>query len=174
MPWEPVATAFGITGAVLLVGGGIVLRYQRDKAHFRLMEKALEKGITSYQGMAPSWLISMRIGMLCLVLGVGLIGSGVGARVWAETDAGVGQVESEPPPPLAVPDPTSEVGRPPPAGPVGGGPAMERWHRMQVEQTLGLCAVCAGAILAMLGVVRMAFAGMEKKYLVASDPGAKV
>ena len=41
---------------------------------------------------------------------------------------------------------------------------MERWHRIQTQRTIGLVAICAGSILTLLGLVRIAFARMERRY----------
>ncbi|HEX4123407.1 MAG TPA: hypothetical protein VHY37_01675 [Tepidisphaeraceae bacterium] len=52
-----------------------------------------------------------------------------------------------PPPPLAV-------------------PAVENWHRAQATRTIGLLSLACGAVLLVLGIVRIAFAFVER---IAAD-----
>jgi ferric-dicitrate binding protein FerR (iron transport regulator) len=56
------------------------------------------------------------------------------------------------------PRPPGEERRPP------QNPAMERWHRVQTQKLMGLLAICAGTILALLGLVRISFSRMERQY----------
>jgi hypothetical protein len=203
MPWDTAVAAFAVTAAALLVGGGIVLRYQRDRYHFLLTQAALEKGITSFGDAVPPWLVSLRIGALALVLGIGLIGAGVAfyrtAR-WIEEPA-IGRQPSPrdaTPSPAAAPaadrapaanDPDAPPapppqGRPraddnrrplpppPPSPPQPETPAMQRWHRVQTQRTIGLVCVCTGVILSLLGVVRIAFARVERRYVAPPAPAA--
>jgi len=51
-----------------------------------------------------------------------------------------------------------------PDGPSHLNPAMERWHRVESQKLAGIVAMSTGAILALLGLVRIAFARMERKY----------
>jgi hypothetical protein len=51
-----------------------------------------------------------------------------------------------------------------PPRPPGPNPVLERWHRIQNYRTAGLITGCAGAILAALGIVRIFFARLERKY----------
>jgi hypothetical protein len=48
-------------------------------------------------------------------------------------------------------------------------PAMERWHRAQAQQTIGLVSVGVGFILLLLGVVRIGFAKIEQRYVTDTD-----
>jgi hypothetical protein len=45
---------------------------------------------------------------------------------------------------------------------------MERWHHIQTQRTAGIVILCAGGILALLGLVRIAFAALERKYATAA------
>lgn len=54
-------------------------------------------------------------------------------------------------------------GRPP------ASPAMERWHRAEAQQTIGLVSAGAGLILLILGVVRIGFAKIEQRYAGESE-----
>jgi len=65
--------------AILLVGGWIALRWQQDRNRFRLMQTALEKGITRFPDSPPYWLVSMRQGLTMLAVGVSLTLVGGGA-----------------------------------------------------------------------------------------------
>jgi hypothetical protein len=67
--------------AVLLVIGGILLRWQQDRQRFVLMQTALEKGITQFPNAPPFWLVSLRQGLTMLALGAALILVGAGAFV---------------------------------------------------------------------------------------------
>jgi hypothetical protein len=67
--------------AVLLVIGGILLRWQQDRQRFVLMQTALEKGITQFPNSPPFWLISLRQGLTMLALGAALVLVGAGVFV---------------------------------------------------------------------------------------------
>jgi hypothetical protein len=184
MIWEILIGSFGVAGAILLVGGTIYLRIQRDKQQYQLMQTALDKGITTMPGMIPGWLISLRQGMLALVLGLGVACSGIALVAMASSidqiPAGAfagppgpdGRDGQSPPAPPGQPFPDAGPGmdgqsRLNPPGPdrrPPQNPAMERWHRVQTQKLTGLVAICSGAILAMLGLVRIAFSRMERQY----------
>jgi hypothetical protein len=163
MPWEPAVAAFGVTAAFLIVGGAVLLRYQRDRQHFLLAKAAIERGGSpALPGQLPPWLISLRVGVVVLALGLGLIAAGaivyntVGTAAYMPAESAT-TVAAVPPPP--------GYPAPPPAPPA----QMERWHRGQNQLATGLGALCAGAILTLLGLVRIVFAGFERKYSVAAD-----
>jgi len=205
---EVFAALFGVTAAVLLVGGWVALRWQRDRHQFTLAQRALERGVNAFPGGPPFWLVSLRQGLMVLTLGVGLIVVGWLAVAMAGNP--------EPPPAAFMPaqpprpvEPLDEPGPPPrdfprdarpeprpdrrPAGEPGRlgdpgrpgdpgrrgqkgtgqpgmplpNPVIERWHRTQDQRAVGLIAVGSGIILILLGVVRTAFAAVERKY---SDP----
>jgi hypothetical protein len=183
MIWEIVFGSFGVAGAVVLVGGWILLRFYRDRQQFHLMQTALEKGITALPGGVPGWVISLRQGVLAFVLGAGVAVSGVVLAVSAahieEIPASVtahfeqvvaahgmdihGQNDGPPQ------SPHGEGGPEDRGGPGRGDhplpdPTLERWHRVQTQQLIGLLAMCAGGIVALLGVVRMSFARIERRY----------
>ncbi|HVX84352.1 MAG TPA: hypothetical protein VH253_06005 [Phycisphaerae bacterium] len=198
-PWDIAAGAFGIVAAVVIAGGAIVLRYQRDRYQFQLLHAALDKGITTLPGSIPPWLLSLRQGVLTLVLGVGLVGAGAALHVAARhipeapqpatrgappggltggpggggaaLEGGPGDFRPRPPRPGDAegfpPPPNGRLGGenpPPPQNPPRPDPATERWHRIQTQQLAGVVSVCAGTILALLGVVRIAFARSERRY----------
>ncbi len=186
MPPHVALTVLCITAAVLLIGGAILIRLQRDRQHFRLMQLALERGITAFPGVPPGWLISLRIGCLIAVLGVGLMFSG--GVVWfaapnletlpeaipATTASAIPRsaAPAQTPPATAQQDERPLGPENPPPEP---DPQMERWHRIESEKIAGLVGVCAGAILTALGVVRMLFARMERMYtqgVIASPRGS--
>ena len=110
--WEVASGSFGIAAAVLLVGGAILLRYQRDRHHFLLAKAALEKGVALMPNGLPAWMASMRQGILAAVLGIGLLASGgalgVASHMLPETPSAT--MEPNMPPP----------GNEPRAGPVAG------------------------------------------------------
>ena len=54
--------------------------------------------------------------------------------------------------------------RRPPAQP---NPAMERWHRAQAQQSIGMVAAGCGVILCLLGAFRVMFAFVERRHIVA-------
>src|SRR5438874_2667035 len=69
---EAMAAGFGIAvGAVVL--GTFVLRWYRMRHEFILTKLALEKGVTLFVPTQPSWLASLRQGVLILALGATLI-----------------------------------------------------------------------------------------------------
>ena len=202
---EAFAAVFGATAAVLLAGGWIALRWQRDRHQFALAQRAIERGISAFPGGPPFWLASLRQGLMVLTLGVGLVVVGWTAVAMAgnaEPPAVPGFVPNPPPrpgepmedqPPREFPrelrpdgraeqrpDPRGERRSPPgdprrgqkgpgqPAMPLPS-PLIERWHRAQDQRAVGLVAVGSGIILILLGVVRTAFAAIERKYSDADD-----
>ena len=46
------------------------------------------------------------------------------------------------------------------------------WHDAQMQQTIGLVTVGAGFVLILLGIVRIAFAKVEKQFASESDENA--
>lgn len=66
--------------AVVFVLGWAATRWQRDRMRFELMKAALEKGVTRFPGTPPYWLISLRLGVTLVVLGLGL--SAMGTAAW--------------------------------------------------------------------------------------------
>jgi hypothetical protein len=51
-------------------------------------------------------------------------------------------------------------------------PARERWHRAEAQQTIGQVTVGAGLVLVLLGIVRIAFAKLERRFASESDENA--
>jgi len=51
-------------------------------------------------------------------------------------------------------------------------PALEHWHEAQAQQTVGLVSAGTGFILILLGIVRMAFAKIEQRYVNEVDSPA--
>jgi len=170
----PMGTSeFAITAAALIVGGGILLRYQRDRHHFLLMKAAIEKGITAFPGATPGWLISLRVGTLSLVMGIGLLVVGIFLHIHTSDVVVTGGANTPLPPGYVSPE--NGVRRPPPAAPANGpqsdapppppSPEMERQHRIENQELVGKVAFCAGIILMMLGTVRILFSRLERKYV---------
>ncbi len=184
MIWEILIGSFGVAGAILLVGGAIFVRLQRDRQQFKLMQMSLEKGITSLPGMVPGWMLSLRQGVLALILGLGVACSGIALHVTADAVAeppagafqrpggGPGSGDMRPPPRQFDGGPGRDDRLPPPplVGPPRS-PAMDRWHRVESQKLIGLVAICTGAILAALGLVRIAFSRLERKYTEANGAG---
>lgn len=185
---EVFAAALGVAAAVLLVGSSFLLRWQRNRQRFELTRLALENGATQFPKGPPFWLVSLREALSTLALGLGLlavgaISYGMGSRVPAPSAqeiraAGpVGPQERPEPdgPPERRPAPRpprgpEEDGPPPedhrpaaPQPPVPN-PVLDRWHRAQAMQNLGLIAMGCGGVLALLGLVRAGFARVERDY----------
>jgi hypothetical protein len=75
-----VATSIGIAiAAVILAAGWVCILWRRDGQRFRLMQMALEKGVTRFPNTPPFWLLSLRQGVTVLALGIALCGVGAGA-----------------------------------------------------------------------------------------------
>jgi hypothetical protein len=158
------AGALGAIAALLLIGGAILLRWQRNRHQFALMQAALEKGITSFPGQPPFWLLSLRQGISTMTLGIALIVVGAGAWGMGHgVELPAAAIAKEPPPP-PPPQEGQEERRPPPRD-----PAIEQWQRARMEQTLGQVAIACGIILLLLGTTRAGFARTERKY--ANTPG---
>jgi hypothetical protein len=177
MPWHVGLAFFSIAAAVLVVGGAIFLRFQRDRYHFLLMKAALEKGITAFPESVPAWLISMRIGVIALALGLGLACTGlllyVSADALDKLPASVARQASDVPLPpgyaaAPAPQPPEENRQlPPPRDELRPrpNPEMERWIRIQTQRAAGIVAASIGGILTLLGIVRILFARLEKRYM---------
>jgi hypothetical protein len=174
--------------AILLVAGWLALRWQQDRHRFRLMQTALEKGITRFPDSPPYWLVSMRQGLTMLALGIALAAVGGGA-FWlgkqtpmpdmAKIFTGPQQFGPEDAPDRRpVPRRDDEYSadgpdrrpdrRPEPPGPGRRppvmNPEMERWHQAQAQQTVGLVSAGIGVILLFVGVIRVVFAQAERQY----------
>lgn len=67
------AAAAGVAAAVLLLGGPIALRAQRQRHQFLLTRAALEHGVTQLPPGPPAWLQSARTGWVLLTLGIALL-----------------------------------------------------------------------------------------------------
>ncbi|MCX5662568.1 MAG: hypothetical protein NTW19_23045 [Planctomycetota bacterium] len=76
---ELFAAAFGAIAALLLIGGPVILAWQRNRQQYDLMRAAMERGITRFAEGPPLWLVSLRQGLLITTLGVGLLIVGGGA-----------------------------------------------------------------------------------------------
>jgi len=176
--------------AILLVGGWIALRWQQDRQRFRLMQTALDKGITRFPDAPPYWLISMRQALTMLALGVALAVVGGGAfwlghqtpmpamnAVLTAPPFGADDGPDRRPAPRFEEDRDDASGvdrrpdrRPePPRRPPIMNPQIERWHQAQAEQTAGVFSIGIGIILLFVGVIRVLFAQAERQYSSASS-----
>jgi hypothetical protein len=154
---------------VFMIGGTLFLRGQRNRQQFILMQAALEKGITSFPGQAPFWLISLRQGVITITLGIALLIVGAGA--WGighsvQQPTAILANEPLPPPPQPADGPPGEWRRPPPPR----NPIVQQWLRAQMEETLGQIAVGCGIILLLVGIARTGFAGTERRYSETTAP----
>ena len=170
--WHVFVSSFGVTAAILVIGGYILLQWQRNRHRYELMRAALEKGITAFPDRSPYWLLSLRQGAAILALGVGLlVVGGVGyAMVHGvqPPDVSIAQssmtaIDKE----LSSPRGPEEKLNPPrpdrPKPPMPN-PVLERWHRAENQKTAGLVTMGCGFVLMLLGIVRIGFARVERKY----------
>lgn len=169
--WDEFAVGFGVTAAVLAVGGLILLRFQRNRHQYALMHAALEKGV-SFMSQQPAWLVSLRQGLLTLTLGLALCG--VGAVAWAMANpVDLPNLSTTRPSAdyLIAPKPRDEEGKLKPEGRLYAIVKSE-WERAQTQRTVGMALVGSGVVLVLLGAVRMAFARAEKAVIEQSElPG---
>lgn len=172
------AASFGVIAAVLAVGGLILVRLRRDRYHFDLMRTALEQGLSTIPNSVPFWLVSLRQGIMILTLGLALLlVGGIGYRLTtgiqvpdlaslarAPSSLPASLPEASPKPGRGSPHapPFREIRPPPP------NPAKERWDRAQRQQTVSLIVMGCGAILVPLGLVRIGFARVERRYSAGS------
>jgi hypothetical protein len=160
----------GVAAAILLVGGWVLLQWQRQRHRFDLIRSSLERGTPLPQG-TPLWLISLRQGLLTLTLGVGLLIVGAAARAMvsgvAMPPASVfaAAVQAAPAPPPPPESDRFEPRRPPPPNPV-----VEQWHQAQAQRAVGQIAMGCGVILVLLGAVRAGLASTERRYAVTAPP----
>jgi hypothetical protein len=167
-PVDVFAGVLGATAALLLVGGSMFLRGQGNRQRFLLMQAALEKGITSFPGQPPFWLLSLRQGITTITLGIALMIVGAGAwTIGHSVEQPTDIIAHEPPPPPVPQDAGPGQHHPPPRNPI-----VERWLRAQMEETIGQVSVGCGIILLLLGIARTGFARTERRY--ADNPGAPV
>jgi hypothetical protein len=174
------AAGFGALAALVLIGGGVLLRWQRTRLQFALMQSALERGTTPLLGNVPLWLLSLRQGTMILVLGIGLFLVGAGLRNASEKVEMPTAAEMAQMPPRPNPSDMRDGDRPPP--PMGDRdehrpgppprhdepPAVEQWHRAQDQRAVGTLGIGSGFILVLLGFVRVIFAFAERKYSAAA------
>lgn len=174
---DALAGGFGAVAAIVLIGGAVMLRWQRTRLQYSLLQTAIEKGGPPLPAGAPLWLMSLQQGVMILVLGLGLAVCGVvayqaGDRVAMPANTSplhptMARDDDGPPPPPPAPREPDERNampgrhRPPPPRP---DPATERWHRAQDQKAVAGIAVGGGFILVLLGIVRVAFAFAERKY----------
>lgn len=171
------AGVFGGTAAVLLLGGPLLLRWQRNRQQFLLAQAALAQGVTRFPKGPPFWLMSLRQGITTLTLGLALLVIG-GVASWLTWSATLPAITATSqsltvttqPSQIASPSglPAQEiepVGRGPARlGPPAPNPQREEWHRIKSINSLGLMALATSFVLTLLGIVRIAFAGTERRY----------
>lgn len=157
---------FGAATAILVVAGPMALRWQKNRQQFVLIQAALEKGVTPpWPQVPPSWVLSLRQGLVTVALGVGLMVTGGTALSFTrglEPPVLASQTLEPSPSPLAhlEPRPTPDPQHHPPAP----DPALEEWHRLQAVSSLGLFSSAAGFVLLLVGIVRALFARVERRY----------
>lgn len=178
------AAGFGALAALLLIGGGVLIRWQRNRLQFSLMQAAIERG-TPLPLSIPLWLVSFRQGVMIFVLGMGLFLVGgivhqAAEKVPMPTAAELSQNralprgremddDQLPPPPMMRQGGDDRRPGPPPRREEGPPrrdevPAVEQWHRAQDQKALGSLALASGFVLVLLGVVRVIFAFTERRY----------
>jgi len=166
--WHVWVSSFGVTGAILIVGGYVLLQWQRNRYRFQLAKEALERGISESPSGPPYWVLSLRQGLMILVLGLGLLLAGGALYGLA---VGIPPPESfqtqsttvAPATEATGPSPVEAKGKAPKPKPPPN-PTLERWHRAQDQQTIGLATVGCGLVLTLLGAVRTAFARVERRH----------
>ena len=173
--------AIAILIVIMIVGGTVLLRWQRNRYRFELMKAAMAQGMTRFPSDVPYWLASLREALMVLTVGVGLMLVG-GAAIRLHVAPGpngpnrvnttrpaeeMRPVEQRPRPEEFRRDERMRPGdeRPPfdPEGP--------RIQRQEAIQSLGMVAMACGAILTLLGIVRTIFAGVEKRYTAGPPDG---
>ena len=166
------AGAFGGVAALLLLGGPMLLRWQRNRQQFVLAQAALAQGVTQFPKGPPFWLMSLRQGIMAFTVGAALLIIGAIAT-WMTSGLVVPPVSATPtvvvkpidaPPPVASTRAIAEPAAPVPAhagGPLPN-PALDEWRRLKTINSLGLMSLAAGFLLALLGSVRIVFARTER------------
>ena len=156
-PAGDTALAVAAVAAVLLLfGGPIFLRAQRQRQQYELARLAVEKGTAQLPLDTPAWLQSMRAGVLTLTLGVALLLAG-GVALGLSSGATEPAAATQSAPPVRQFDLPGM--RPPPPSPID-----ERWHEARAERHIGLTALACGGILSMLGAARLGFARVERRF----------
>jgi hypothetical protein len=176
------AAGFGAVAALFLIGGAVLLRWQRVRLQYLLMQSALEKGVAKLPG-PPLWLISLRRGVLSLVLGIALFliggvihNSASEVKMPPRREPTTNQAMVRMPEPRDGDFGPHGGGGPPEMrdGPMGrpgsmmGGPgmdpAMDQWNRAQDAIAVAVIAMAGGFILILLGFVRIVFAFVERRH----------
>ena len=167
--WHVLASSFGITAAILAIGGYVLLQWQRNRHRYELLHAALEKGITEFPDRIPYWLLSLRQGAAILALGIGLLivggiayglVQGVQPPDMSTVQTSV-QSQHEEAPPAQLPEKGPPKRLAPPSPP---SPQFEHWHHAQNQQAVSLVTMGSGLLLVLLGLVRMGFSRAERKY----------
>lgn len=160
--------SFGIVAAVLLTGGSILLRWQKNRQRYELMRRALDNGTPLPKG-PPLWLASRRQALSILACGVGLLIIGCGAW-WlgygVTTPAGQQAVRSTTAETVAALPFMRDV---PPPRPPAPSPEMEAYRRAQERVAVGETALGCGVILTLLGVARLGFTTTEKRFAESNE-----
>jgi hypothetical protein len=170
--------SFAIAAAILLVGGWVLLQWQRNRQQFSLMQQAIERGVRILPQGPPFWLLSLRQGLMILTLGIGLLI--VGGIAWA-LGSGVRMPEDSTQPavktavdagtpatgPASLRETWPRLFPPPPPN-----PALEQWHAAQRQQAAGQVAMGCGLILLLLGIVRVSFSRTERRHTPDAAPMA--
>ncbi len=158
---SPLAITLVIAVAAL-IALGMLLRWQQDRQRLMVLKLAIEKGVTFWPNSVPMWLNSLRQGIMLATLGVALLIVGGIAVTMAPSGS------------------MREPGRPRMMQPLNGmgvGPAImpnERPNRFpppywQRQKMLGMSALAIGFILTLLGMVRIGFAVVERKYFTNDE-----
>jgi len=180
MFWQIFGTALGITMGLIIAGGWIFLQYRRDQMHYKLLTVALDRGLPALPGRVPAWIRSMWQGVLIMLLGVGVLAAGVLLQAESGSVGRSPVLADHSPPPVVRPPATGRaegvVQPPPPPAPPGNppGPDMPRLERMERLRLIGLINMCAGGVLILLGIARMGFARLERRYIDEAMGSTKV
>jgi len=161
--WDSFAIGFGAATAILVVGGIVLLRWQRNRHEQAILQAALARG-ESPAPVQPPWLVSMRQGVLTLALGAGMCLCGWAARAIAERIEIPALPTTRPAAEmLAGPKPRDLQGRLTPEGRLYT-LVRSQWERQQNQKIIGFVLLGCGGILVILGLTRMGFALVERTY----------
>jgi hypothetical protein len=161
--WDDFAVGFGVAAAVLVIGGIILLRWQRNRQSHELMKKAIEQGLTDDTPAHSPWQAAFRQSLMMLALGTALILLGGGAWLLASRQGDLSDLPTTQPVEelLSGPKPRDERGRLTSEGRVYT-QARERLRHARTLQTASFMLTGTGVIFLMLGGVRMLIARAER------------
>ncbi len=170
-------SSFAIAAAFFVVGGFLLLQWQKNRYRYQLLRIAVERGDPMWSFDTVDWLGSLRRAVATLVLGIGL--ACIGTFLWTQRPL------AAPPPERMAETNSAETGHRSdvsvteqvahmigvnqPKRPPHKSPEHEAWERLQKQQAIGLSFLGAGVLLVLIGTVNCGFAWIERQTAFSNE-----